>query len=213
MFQNRLDAAVQLAEKLGEYKNANAIVLAIPGGGVPIGKEVADELNIPLEIILSKKIGHPQNPEYAIGSVSELGIVLNYDLTNVSMEYIQKEAARLQILLKEKFKLFMGNKKRADLKDKIVILVDDGIATGNTILATIKMIKNSSPKKIVVAVPVAPPATARKIAKEVNELICLLTPSDFYAVGQWYKDFTQVSDEDVLELLGPKKELATSSGN
>jgi len=207
MFKNRSDAAAQLAEKLSRYKNTDGIVLAIPRGGVPIGKEIANELNIPLEIILSKKIGHPNNPEFAIGSVSELGVILDDNVTDIPQEYIQKEAARIQVQLKEKFKLFMGDRKSSDLKNKIVILVDDGIATGNTILATINMIKKSLPKKIIVAVPVAPPATARKISKEVDEFICLLTPAEFYAVGQFYQDFSQVSDEDVIQMLGTKQEL------
>src|ERR1035437_5658901 len=207
MFKNRSDAAAQLAEKLSRYKNTDGIVLAIPRGGVPIGKEIANELNIPLEIILSKKIGHPNNPEFAIGSVSELGVILDDNVTDIPQEYIQKEAARIQVQLKEKFKLFMGDRKSSDLKNKIVILVDDGIATGNTILATINMIKKSLPKKIIVAVPVSPPATARKISKEVDEFICLLTPAEFYAVGQFYQDFSQVSDEDVIQMLGTKQEL------
>ncbi|OFY85195.1 MAG: phosphoribosyltransferase [Bacteroidetes bacterium RIFCSPLOWO2_12_FULL_35_15] len=202
MFENRLDAASKLAEKLSRYKNTDAVVLAIPRGGVTIGKKIADELNIPLEIILSKKIGHPRNPEFAIGSVSELGMVVNDDLMNISTDYIQNEAARLQLQLKERYKLFMGDRKPSDLKNKIVILVDDGIATGNTILATINMIKKKFPKKLVVAVPVAPPDTARKINKEVDELICLLTPGDFYAVGQFYEDFSQVTDEEVIKMLG-----------
>lgn len=202
MFQNRLDAASKLAEKLSRYKNTDAVVLAIPRGGVTIGKEIADKLNIPLEIILSKKIGHPRNPEFAIGSVSELGMVINDAIMDISMDYIQNEAARLQLQLKEKYKLFMGDRKPTDLKNKIVILVDDGIATGNTILATINMIKKKIPKKLIVAVPVAPPDTARKINKEVDEMICLLTPADFYAVGQFYADFSQVSDEEVIKMLG-----------
>lgn len=207
MFENRLDAASKLAEKLSRYKNTDAVVLAIPRGGVAIGKEIADKLNIPLEIILSKKIGHPRNPEFAIGSVSELGMVINDDIMDISMDYIQNEAARLQLQLKEKYKLFMGDRKPTDLKNKIVILVDDGIATGNTILATINMIKKKFPKKLIVAVPVAPPDTTRKINKEVDEMICLLTPADFYAVGQFYADFSQVSDEEVIKMLGTKQEF------
>lgn len=206
MFRNRIDAATQLAAKLSRYKNTNGIVLAIPRGGVTIGKEIAQELNFPLEIILSKKIGHPRNPEYAIGAVSELGMTVNENITDVPMDYIEEEAARLQVQLQEKYKLFMGDKKPAALKNKIVILVDDGIATGNTILATISMIKKSSPKKLIVAVPVAPPDTARKISKEVDEFICLLTPSDFYAVGQFYEEFSQVSDEEVIKMLGTEQE-------
>lgn len=206
MFRNRIDAALQLAAKLSRYKNTDGIVLAIPRGGVTIGKEIAKELNFRLELILSKKIGHPRNPEYAIGSVSELGMIVNENITDVPLDYLEEEAARIQVQLKDKYKLFMGDKKPTDLKNKIVILVDDGIATGNTILATIRMIKKQLPKKLIVAVPVAPPDTARRVSKEADEFICLLTPSDFYAVGQFYEDFSQVSDEEVIKMLGVKQE-------
>ncbi len=204
MFRNRHDAAIVIAAKLSRYKGEKGIVLAIPRGGVPIGKIIADELNFPLEIILAKKIGHPNNPEYAIGSLSELGWVINENIKDVSMDYIQKESARLSIKLKKIYKLYMGDKKPSDLKNMIVILVDDGIATGSTMIATINMIKKSLPKKLILAVPVAPPEIVRKLSKEVDELICLLTPSDFYSVGQFYEDFSQVSDEDVIRLLDTK---------
>lgn len=201
MFKDRYEAAMQLAKKLEKYKNKNGIVLAVPRGGVPVGYYIAKELDLPLEIILSKKIGHPQNPEYAIGSVSLQGTIINDNLIDVSKDYLNKEAERISVGLKEKFKLYMGNRKPTDLKDKIVIVVDDGIATGNTILATLEMIKKSNPKEIIIAVPVAPPDTARKLSKLVDEFVCLLTPEDFMGVGQFYRNFSQVSDEEVIKFL------------
>ena len=206
MFNNREDAALKLAEKLEKYKNTNGIILAIPGGGVPIGFIIAKKLKLPLEIILSKKIGHPINSEYAIGSVTLHNIILNENIKDVSKEYIQKE--RLEILnkLKEKYKIFMGEKKQTDLKNKTVIIVDDGIATGNTILAAIEDIKQNKPKEIIVAAPVAPKSVASKLSKLVDDFICLELPIEFMAVGQFYKNFSQVNVEDVIELIKLSKE-------
>lgn len=210
MFKDRYEAAMMLAEKLEKYKNKNGIVLAVPRGGVPIGYYIAKELDLPLEIILSKKIGHPNNPEYAIGSVSLHGTIVNSNLGDVSMDYINKEAEKISAALKEKFKLYMGNKKPTDLKDKTVIVVDDGIATGNTIIATLEMIKKSQPKEIIIAVPVAPPATAKNISKLVDEFVCLLTPENFMGVGQFYRNFTQVSDEEVIKFLDEASKIKVS---
>lgn len=206
MFNNREDAALKLAEKLEKYKNTNGIILAIPRGGVPVGFTIAKKLKLPLEIILSKKIGHPFNSEYAIGSVTLHNIILNENIKDVSKEYIQKE--RLEILnkLKEKYKIFMGEKKQTDLKNKTVIIVDDGIATGNTILAAIEDIKQNKPKEIIVAAPVAPKSVASKLSKLVDDFICLELPIEFMAVGQFYKNFSQVNDEDVIELIKLSKE-------
>lgn len=200
-FKNRHDAAMQLVEKLKKYKGSDGIILAIPRGGVPIGYTVSKELGLPLEITLSKKIGHPNNPEYAIGSVSLQGIIIDEHVPGVSKKYIDEESKRLLKSLQNKFKLFMGNHKLTDLKGKNVIIIDDGIATGNTIKATILAIRKSNPKKIIVAVPVSPKGTAMKMDDLVDEFICLQTPSEFYGVGQFYDDFSQVSDEEVIDLL------------
>ena len=195
MFKNRYEAAMLLAKKLEKYKNKNGLILAVPRGGVPVGYHIAKELNLPLDIILSKKIGHPQNPEFAIGSVSLYGTIINDNITNVSEEYIHQEAKRLLVGLEQKFKLYMGDRKPTELKDKTIIIVDDGIATGNTILVTLDMLKKSNPKEIIIAVPVAPSDTAKKLAKYVDEFICLNVPSDFMGVGQFYRNFSQESDE------------------
>ncbi|MDP3555980.1 MAG: phosphoribosyltransferase family protein [Bacteroidota bacterium] len=201
MFKDREEAATILSEKLIKFKNTDALILAIPRGGVPIGYGIAKELGLPLDIILSKKIGHPNNPEFAIGSVSLNGALITADVLDVSVEYINKEADRIFNILKEKYKLFMGNRKPIDLNNKTVILVDDGIATGNTILVTIDAIKKNKPKEIILAIPVAPPSTIDRLSKLVNEFICLLTPEDFHSVGQFYKDFSQVSDAEVIQLV------------
>ncbi|MFD2248387.1 phosphoribosyltransferase [Pontibacter ruber] len=198
--RNRREAAVLLAEALAKYKGQPGVVLAIPRGGVPIAAHIARELHMPLDLILTKKIGHPANPEFAIGSVSIDTVQINEEI-NVPHEYIDAEVNRIRESLREKQQLFLGNRKPVDLRDRIVIIVDDGIATGNTLIATIKLVQIKQPRKVVVAVPVAPPSAVRRIGAMVDEIICLLAPPDFFAVGQFYDEFTQVSDEEVIELL------------
>ncbi len=204
MFKDRIDAANQLAEQLTKYKSKDGVVLAIPRGGVPIGYIIAKKLNMPLEIFLSKKIGHPNNPEYAIGSVSLSGVIENGSLDEVTEEYIQRESERILKNLKEKYALYMGTKKSASLTNKTVIIVDDGIATGSTIKAAIQSVKKSSPKEIIVAVPVAPQEIATKFSRVVDDFICIIRPSIFHAVGSFFKDFSQVSDDDVMSYLNRK---------
>lgn len=201
MFKNRTEAAILLAAKLEKYKNKDGIVLAIPRGGVPIGCLIAEALNFPLEVAFSKKIGHPKNSEFAIGSVSLNGIFIDENIKDVSIEYIQKETERLTNVLKDKYAVFMGNRKPLDLKNKTVIIVDDGIATGNTLLVTIDAIKKYSPLEIIIAVPVAPYNSAIKLSKLVNEFVCLLVAENFQSVGRFYVDFSEVSDEEVVKLL------------
>jgi predicted phosphoribosyltransferase len=201
MFIDRNDAAIKLAKKLEKYSNTNGVVLAIPRGGVPIGNIISKKLGLPLELVLSKKIGHPRNPEFAIGSVSLDGALIDDHVMDVSMEYIRTEADRLLGILKEKYKMYMGDRKPTDLKNKTVIIVDDGVATGNTILATVEAIKKKSPKEIIIAVPVASRSAAIKLSKVADEFICLLTPDYFMGVGQFYQDFSQVTDQDSIQLL------------
>ncbi len=200
MFHDRTHAAFQLAHELRKYHRHDAIVLAIPRGGVPMGYTIAHQLELPLEIVLVKKIGHPGNPEYAIGSVSSTELIVS-DTVGISQEYIEGEINRLRSAMKEKYTTFMDGRIPTDLKDKIVILVDDGLATGNTMLASIDHVRKSKPKKIVVAVPVSSTSAHRKVKDKVDELICLFTSSDFYAVGQFYENFSEVTDETVTHLL------------
>ncbi|MES2285500.1 MAG: phosphoribosyltransferase family protein [Bacteroidota bacterium] len=201
MFKDRYDAAMDLALKLEKYKGNDGIVLAIPRGGVPIGYVIAKDLGFPLEIILSKKIGHPSNPEYAIGSVSLDGMVINDNVSDVSTEYISNAANKILQDLKTKFKYYMGDREPSDLKNKTVIIVDDGIATGSTIIATINSVRKMDPKEIIVAAPVASPPSIKKIESISDEMIILLAPQNFMGVGQFYYDFSQVEDEEVILLL------------
>lgn len=200
-FRNRADAASQLVERLHVLQIANGIVLAIPRGGVPVGYEIAKALHLPLDIFLSKKIGYPDNPEYAIGSVTLDSMALNAEVPGVSPEYIREQTERIRENLRARYKKFRGDQPPLDVRGKTVILTDDGVATGNTLFAAIAALRKQAPEKIIVAVPVAPPDTAEKLEYLADLLVCLMMPYDFHAVGQYYKHFDQVEDEEVLALL------------
>jgi predicted phosphoribosyltransferase len=203
IFKNRNEASYLLADKLEKYRNTNAVVLAIPRGGVPLGYIIAETLHIPLEIILSKKIGHPFHKEYAIGAVTLKSRILSEGAADVSTAYIEAETKRVRNLLQKRYEEYYGDKKPLPFKDKILIIVDDGIATGNTIMSIIKMLHDQNPKKIVVAIPVAPRSTIKKLEKSsfIDEIICLYTPINFHAVGQFYKNFNQVNNAQVKHIL------------
>tara|TARA_R110000868_G_scaffold36900_3_gene130487 strand:- start:2887 stop:3510 length:624 start_codon:yes stop_codon:yes gene_type:complete len=200
MFKDRLDAALMLKDKLKKYSHSNAIVLAVPRGGVPIGYIIAKKLALPLDIVLSKKIGHPNNNEYAIGAIALDSMIID-DQTGVSDSYIHNETIRLRELLEEKYKLYRGNNKPLDINGKNVILVDDGIATGNTLLASITMLRKKKPSKIIVAVPVLPYETIPLFKQNADELVYILAPHNFRAVGEFYQEFNQVEDEEVIQML------------
>jgi putative phosphoribosyl transferase len=202
-FKNRDEAALLLAEKLKEYKDENAVVLAIPRGGVPLGYIIAKSLNLPLEIVLSKKIGHPNHKEYAIGAVTLKNRVLSDAANDVSKNYIDSETEKIRENLRNRHQEFCGNKVDINLQGKILIVVDDGIATGNTMLSILEILHDQNPSKIVVAVPVSPPDAIQNLQNSpyIDEVICLIMPSDFRAVGQFYEDFGEVDDEQVKHLL------------
>ena len=206
MFSDRTEAGLLLAEKLRKFKNDPGVVLAVPRGGVPIAYFVARDLGFPIEVILTKKIGHPANKEYAIGaaSLSDYFIIPHEYVTN---EYIQNELVVIRRKLREMYRKFMGDKEPESLNGKTVIVVDDGIATGNTLLGTIQVLKKSKPGKIIIAVPVASSTSVEKLSKEVDEVIAVLVPEKFYGVGAFYEDFRQVSDEEVIFYLDKLREL------
>lgn len=199
-FFDRIDAAEQLVPLLEKYKNQDCVVLAVPRGGVPMGCHIAQKLGFPLDLLMTKKIGHPNNLEYAIGAVSLEG-TLRDEEQDVSEDYIQYETQRIRKQLQDRYHRFMPDKKPLDLTHKIVIVVDDGIATGYTILAAIELLRKKKPAKIVVAVPVAPPDSANKVRKQVDDFICLYTPVSFYGVGRFYENFEEVTDDKVIQLL------------
>jgi len=206
MFHNRIEAGLLLAAKLKKYKNDPGIVLAVPRGGIPVAYAVAKELGFPIEVILTKKIGHPVNKEYAIGAASLTDyFIIPHE--NISEEYIQQEVERIRTRLKEMYKIFMGDREPENLQGKTVILIDDGIATGNTLMSTVNVLRKSKPGKIVIAVPVASKSAVNKLSSEVDEVIALLIPKIFYGVGAFYEDYEQVSDEEVMLYLDKLREL------
>jgi len=204
-FKNRIDAGLQLSAKLRGFQNDPAIVLAVPRGGVPVAFAVARELGFPLELILTKKIGHPMNKEYAIGaaSINDYFIVPHAD---VSDEYLHTEVEQVQTKLKEMYVKFMGNEKPEDLKGKTVIVIDDGIATGNTLLATVNELHKSKPAKIIIAAPVATANSVQKLSHHADQVIAVIIPGEFYGVGAFYEDFEQVNDEEVKYYLEKLRE-------
>ncbi len=199
-FIDRYDAAMQLEKKLEKYKDENGVILAIPRGGVPIGYYLAKYLNFALDLLMTKKLGHPSNDEYAIGAVGLEDSIIE-DMKGISPAYIEKETANIHRQLQERYKKFMGEREPVDIQGKIAIVVDDGVATGRTILATLKMLRNKDPKKLIVAVPVASVEAGLRISQEVDEFICLYTPAPFYGVGRFYENFVQTTDEEVAALL------------
>lgn len=204
MFRDRIEAGFALAEKLRKYKNTPCLILAVPRGGVPIAFIVAMELGFPLDILLTKKIGHPANKEYAIGAVSLTGSYM-VPHQHVSEKYIEEKIIRTREKLQEMYKKFMGDKEPENIKGKTLIIIDDGIATGNTLAATINMLKKGKTGKIVIAVPVASAGALQMLSKEVDEVICLCVPDVFLGVGAFYEDFSQVSDEEVIYYLSKLK--------
>ncbi len=206
MFRDRIEAGILLAEKLQKYKSDKGIVLAVPRGGIPVAYAVARELNFPIEIVLTKKIGHPANKEYAIGAAS-LNDHFIVPHENVSEEYIQRELIVIRRRLKEMYKKFMGDREPESLEGKTIIVIDDGIATGNTLLGTVKVLRKSRPGKIVIAAPVASESAIEKLSNEVDEVVAVFIPEIFYGVGAFYEDFRQVTDEEVMFYLDKLREL------
>jgi len=200
MFTDRIDAGFALAEKLKKYARMEGVILAVPRGGIPIGYVVAKRTGLPLDLLMTKKIGHPQNREYAIGAVSLTDSFLLPHI-GVSLDYIKTETEQIRKRLKEMRLKFMGTAEPLPLKDKTVIVVDDGVATGNTLLSTINMIRKEGPAWIVIAVPVASRSAAEKLSSVADEFISVLIPDEFYGVGEFYTDFHQVTDDEVLYYL------------
>ncbi len=201
ILKDRKEAGFLLSKKLKKYQNnKNTLVLAVPRGGVPVGYEIANRLHLSLDIVLSKKIGHPNNKEFAIGAVSMDSTLID-EHPEVPNEYIAKEIVRLRGLLQEKYKLYMGNRNPIEVKGKNIILVDDGIATGNTLLACISMLRKIKPTKIILAVPVLPFDKLDVFQKNTDEFVYLIASKYFRGVGGFYEQFEQVEDEEVIRML------------
>ena len=210
LFSDRVDAGRRLVSALRGLVDKDAIVLAIPRGGVVVGYEVAKVLGVPLDVIIPRKIGAPGNPELAIGAMTEDGtVLLNERLVEqlqVSDYYIKRESAAQKLEIQRRLKLYRGEVPYPSLANRDVILVDDGIATGFTMKAALASVRKRGAKTVVVAIPVGPPSTIMELEQEADHVVCLHTPESFYAIGQFYRDFTQTRDEEVTILLKLIKE-------
>jgi predicted phosphoribosyltransferase len=205
-FPNRAEAGRQLAEKLVKYSGCdNVIVLGLPRGGVPVAYEVAKRLRAPLDVFIVRKLGVPGFEELAAGAIASGGVrVLNEEVVRAipyASEAIEAVTARETAELQRREQIYREGRPAPELRDKIVILVDDGLATGATMRAAVKALRQRGAAKIVVAVPVGPPDTCHELSQQADETICLSTPPFFQAVGQYYEDFSQTRDDDVRDLL------------
>lgn len=210
MFQDRTDAGQQLADRLDQQDINADIVLGIPRGALPVARPVADTLGATLDIVVAQKIGAPNNPELAIGAVASDGTAwFNDDLIerfDVEQEYIEREREREADNARQKLEQYRD--ETPDLAEKTIIVVDDGIATGATAIACLRRVSEAGAMRVVLAVPVGPPDSIEQIRPEVDELIALETPEDFHAVGQFYRSFDQVSDEEAIEYLDTESETS-----
>ena len=213
-FKNRTDAGQQLASLLTKYANrSDVLVLGLPRGGVPVAFEVAKALNAPLDICLVRKLGVPGHKELAMGAIASGGVrVLNYDVVSwlsISGKVIDEVAVKEQRELERRDHAYRGNCPEPDIQNRIIILVDDGIATASTMRAAIAILQQQQPQEIVVAVPVAPLQTYQELKTEINNVVCVMTPEPFYAIALWYEDFEQTTDMEVRELLAKASALIT----
>jgi len=201
IFESRIDAAKALIPYLEKYRNREVVVLAIPRGGVPMGDIIARHFNWELTLLLTKKIGHPLSSEYAIGAVSLYGRILNEGISNVPIDYIENETLRIRKLLDARRIKFIGQQKIIPLHGKILVIVDDGIATGYTMRVSVEILKNQMPARIIIAVPIASPRIIESLCNMVDEVIALDAPEDFGGVGQFYEDFSEISDQEVVAIM------------
>jgi predicted phosphoribosyltransferase len=205
IFHDRQDAGRRLAKGLIRYRDENPIVLALPRGGVPVGYEIARALEAPLDVLVARKLGTPDQPELAMGAVAPGGVlILNERLVRwleFSEEQIERIATRERAEMERRLRLFRGERSAPVVRGKTVILVDDGIATGMTVRAAILSLRRQGPRSLVLAVPVCAAQTAKELRFEVDELVCLKTPTDLLAIGYWYENFEQISDDEVVRIL------------
>ncbi|MBI5774264.1 MAG: phosphoribosyltransferase [Verrucomicrobia bacterium] len=201
-FRNRVEAGRALAKKLARYTHRpDVLILALPRGGVPVGREVARALHAPLDVFLVRKLGVPGHEELAMGAIATGGVqVLNEEVVkslNIPNHAIAAAAAREQRELERRERAYRGNRPAPSVAGRTVIVIDDGIATGSTMLAAVEALRRQRPARIVIATPVAARDTAAKLGRVADEFIAVLTPVDFSGVGQWYDDFSQTTDEEV----------------
>lgn len=202
-FIDREDAGRQIAQRLSSYTDTDAVIYALPRGGVVTAIEIARALHTPLDLIIPRKIGYPDNPEYAIGAVAEDGHLTanSAGIAAVDEQWLRAEIGRQRVEAKRRREMYLAGARPIDVANKIAIIVDDGIATGLTMKCAIAELKHRNPKKIVVAVPVATPDSLAEIGTLVDEIICLSTPESLGAISEFYDSFPQVEDGEVIKLM------------
>jgi putative phosphoribosyl transferase len=209
-FSDRIEAGRRLAITLKDYVGKNSIVLAIPRGGVVVGYEIAEALNLLLDVIIPHKLGAPGNPELAIGAIAEDGsTIIDENLVSylsVSREFIKEESERQKKEIQRRLKAYRQDAPNPTLQGRDVIVVDDGIATGSTMKAALVSVRNQGAVSIIVAVPVGPPSTIQELKKIADQVVCLNTPEYFQAIGQFYDNFEQTTDQEVIDLLRQNRE-------
>ena len=205
VFQDRREASLALAAALTAYRGENALVLGVPRGAVPMARIIADALGGEMDVVLVRKIGAPGNPEFAIGAVNEFGRVAisqrDAEYSGADDAYLEGEKQQQIEIMRVRRAQYTEQRAPIDPAARVVIIVDDGLATGSTMIAALETLRDQHPARLICAVPVAPADTAARVREHCDELICLDTPETFYAVGQFYRDFAQVSDEEVIAAL------------
>jgi predicted phosphoribosyltransferase len=204
-FQDRIDAGRQLAKALLKYKERHPVILALPRGGVPVAAEVASQLDTPLDLVIVRKIGVPMQPELAMGAVAEDDEPVRnaevIEFSGISERTFAEVCREERIEIGRRRSRYLGDRPRSEIKGHVAIIVDDGIATGATTLAAIRAVRKREPKELILAVPVAPADTIERLRPEVDAIVCLETPEIFGAIGYFYRDFRQTSDDEVIAML------------
>lgn len=216
-FEDRRDAGRKLAGRLFRYRDGRSVIFALPRGGVPVGYEVSRALDAPLDVLVSRKLGAPGQPEFGIGAVAPGGVrVLNeYAVRQLAIpeDYVEMVTARELAEVERRLRYFRGGRPEPEVEGRTVILVDDGLATGVTARAAVEALRRRRPARIVLAAPVCAAQTADLFAPEVDELVCLESPPDLGAIGFWYRDFEQTPDEEVIDLLERAREERGAPGS
>lgn len=207
LFADRRDAGRRLAAALGHLRDRRPIVLAVPRGGVVVGHEVSTHLGAPLDVIVPRKLRAPFNPELAIGAVAEEGAVFIDEgiARGVGAAYMAQEISAQRAEIARRVQVYRGDRALSPVAGRVAIVVDDGIATGATMIAALRAVRATAPARLVAAVPVAPPDGIARLAREADEVVCLAAPAVFHAVGQFYENFAQVDDREVTALLAERR--------
>lgn len=216
-FENRRDAGRRLAGRLSRFEGEQPVVFALPRGGVPVGYEIARALGAPLDVFISRKLGAPGQPEFGIGAVAAGGVrILNQDVVRrlgIPDDYVEQITAQELAEVRRRLRYFRGERPEPEVVGRTAILVDDGLATGVTARAAVQALRLRKPGRLVLAAPVCAAQTAALFKRAVDELVCLESPSDLGAIGFWYKNFEQTSDEEVVELLERARREQSAEGS